>query len=116
MELDDGLRGVDLPGQAACRGFLRGFLQQADGAGIDLRRNDHAEEAAALVLLGAVNQALTDHELIKIKMGEASGAIAKMADEMAAQTQAQVVQVLGKTVLLYRANEDRGQKKRVKLR
>lgn len=58
-------------------------------------------------LVAAVDQALTDHELIKIKIGdnadverhEAAGAIA-------ARTNSQVAQVLGYTVLLYRADPD----------
>lgn len=55
----------------------------------------------------AVDQALADHELIKIKVAE----VAKLdrheaADELAAQTKSQVAQVLGNTVLLYRPDPD----------
>jgi RNA-binding protein len=55
----------------------------------------------------AVDQALADHELIKIKVAE----VAKLdrheaADELAAQTKSEVAQVLGNTVLLYRPDPD----------
>jgi RNA-binding protein len=55
----------------------------------------------------AVDQALADHELIKIKVAE----VAKLdrheaADELAAQTKSEVAQVLGNTVLLYRADPE----------
>ena len=58
-------------------------------------------------LIAAVDQALSDHELVKIKVGEnaevdrhdAAAAIAK-------QTKSEVAQVLGSTVLLYRADPD----------
>lgn len=58
-------------------------------------------------LVQAVDQALADHELIKVKVGDA----AKLdrhdaATELAAQTRSEVAQVLGYTLLLYRANPD----------
>ena len=54
VELDHGLGGVDLPGEAAGGGFLVAFAEQGFGAGVDLRGDDHAEQAAGGVLLGAV--------------------------------------------------------------
>lgn len=58
-------------------------------------------------LIKAVDQALTDHELIKLKIGE-SAALDRheAADAIAAQTKSDVAQVLGNTVLLYRAHPD----------
>jgi RNA-binding protein len=58
-------------------------------------------------LVRAVGQALADHELIKVKVGDA----AKLdrhdaATELATQTDSEVAQVLGYTVLLYRAHPD----------
>ena len=58
-------------------------------------------------LLAAVEQALVDHELIKIKVGEAAGLDRhEAAEQVAAKTKSQVAQVLGNTVLLYRAHEE----------
>jgi RNA-binding protein len=58
-------------------------------------------------LIAAVEQALTDHELIKLKIGEAASLDRhEAADAIAAQTKSDVAQVLGNTVLLFRANPD----------
>ncbi len=54
-------------------------------------------------IIAAVNQALTDHELIKLKIGEAAGVDRhEAAEALATKTKSQVAQVLGYTVLLYR--------------
>jgi len=58
-------------------------------------------------LVAAVAQALEDHELVKIKVGEA----AKLdrhdaAEAIAHKTRSEVAQVLGNTVLLYRAHPE----------
>ena len=54
-------------------------------------------------IIAAVDQALTDHELIKLKIGEAAGVDRHEAAEgLATKTKSQVAQVLGYTVLLYR--------------
>jgi RNA-binding protein len=58
-------------------------------------------------LIAALDQALTDHELVKIKLGDAAGLDRKEAAvELAKQTRSEVAQVLGYTVLLYRADPD----------
>lgn len=58
-------------------------------------------------VLSAVEQALLDHELIKIKVAEAAGLERhEAADQLAAQTKSEVAQVLGNTVLLYRRRDD----------
>ena len=58
-------------------------------------------------LLAAVEQALLDHELIKVKVAEAAGVERhEAAEQLAAQTKSQVAQVLGNTVLLYRARDE----------
>ncbi|MCA9673883.1 MAG: ribosome assembly RNA-binding protein YhbY [Kofleriaceae bacterium] len=55
----------------------------------------------------AVSQALTDHELIKVKLLEAAALDRhEAAEDLATRTQSQVAQVLGNTILLYRRNDD----------
>ena len=54
-------------------------------------------------LVAAVDRALTDHELIKIKLGEAVELDRHdAAADLATRTRSEVAQVLGNTVLLYR--------------
>jgi RNA-binding protein len=58
-------------------------------------------------LIAAVDQALTDHELIKLKIGEHADVDRHDAAEaIATRTKSLVAQVLGNTVLLFRANPD----------
>jgi RNA-binding protein len=58
-------------------------------------------------LVAAVEQALVDHELIKVKVGEAAGLDRhEAAGDLAAKTKSEVAQVLGNIVLLYRAHPD----------
>ncbi len=58
-------------------------------------------------LVKAVDQALADHELIKIKVGEAAALDRhEAADALAAQTKSEVAQVLGNIVLLYRPDPE----------
>lgn len=59
-------------------------------------------------VVAAVDQALTDHELVKIKLGggdrEDGPDRHDDADALAARTKSEVAQVLGNTVLLFRAD------------
>ena len=58
-------------------------------------------------LVAAVDQALADHELIKIKLGEAAGLDRhEAADALAARTKSEVAQVLGYTLILYRPDPE----------
>ncbi len=58
-------------------------------------------------LVAAVDHALTDHELIKIKLGEAAELDRHdAAADLAARTHSEVAQVLGNTVLLYRPHPE----------
>lgn len=58
-------------------------------------------------VVAAVEQALADHELVKIKLGEAAGLDRHdAADAIAGRTGSEVAQVLGNTLLLYRAHPD----------
>ncbi|MDX2093393.1 MAG: ribosome assembly RNA-binding protein YhbY [Kofleriaceae bacterium] len=58
-------------------------------------------------LVAAVDRALLDHELIKIKVGEnAELDRQEAADALAKKTKSEVAQVLGYTILLYRPHPD----------
>ena len=58
-------------------------------------------------LIAAIDQALTDHELIKVKVGESADLDRHDAAEaIATKTSSHVAQVLGNTVILYRAHPE----------
>ena len=58
-------------------------------------------------LVAAVDQALSDHELVKIKVGESSTLDRHAAaEELATKTKAEVAQIIGNIVLLYRPDPD----------
>jgi RNA-binding protein len=58
-------------------------------------------------LLGALEQALADHELVKVKVGESAGLDRhEAAENLATATKSQVAQVLGNIVLLYRPDPE----------
>jgi RNA-binding protein len=57
-------------------------------------------------VLGAVTQALQDHELIKVKIHEGPETRHEAADKMAAGTSAELVQLLGRTVLLFKRRKE----------
>lgn len=58
-------------------------------------------------VIAATAQALLDHELIKVKIGEGAGLERhEAAEQLAAQTKSEVAQVLGNTVLLYRRRDE----------
>ena len=58
-------------------------------------------------LLEAVDQALSDHELIKVKLLDSFELDRHdAAMQLAAGTKSEVAQVLGKTILLYRPDPD----------
>ncbi|MBI5548225.1 MAG: ribosome assembly RNA-binding protein YhbY [Deltaproteobacteria bacterium] len=58
-------------------------------------------------LINATNQALTDHELIKVRVGESSPIDRHEAAEVLAQaTSSAVAQVLGRTILLFRRHPE----------
>jgi len=67
-------------------------------------------------VITAANAVLTAHELIKVKVG--NGCLMdrrEAADIAAGKTGSEIVQVLGKTFLLFRANPDRNDELRIKL-
>jgi RNA-binding protein len=58
-------------------------------------------------LVAAVDQALDDHELVKIKLGDAADLDRHdAAYTVARKTHSEVAQVLGNTVLLYRPHPE----------
>ena len=59
-------------------------------------------------LVAATDQALLDHELIKVKVGEAASLDRHEAsEELATKTKSEIAQVLGNTVILYRAHPEK---------
>ena len=65
------------------------------------------KEGLSDALVAAIDRALADHELIKIKVGEAAGVERHdAADQLAARTESAVIQILGNTILLYRPDPD----------
>ncbi|MGE5180467.1 MAG: ribosome assembly RNA-binding protein YhbY [Acidobacteriota bacterium] len=58
-------------------------------------------------LVAALDRALADHELVKVRLGEAAGLDRHdAADALAQQTKSEVAQVLGNIVLLYRPDPE----------
>jgi RNA-binding protein len=55
----------------------------------------------------AIDRALADHELIKVKVADVAGLDRhEAAESLAAQTHSEVAQVLGHTVVLYRPDPE----------
>lgn len=83
------------------RRFLRGVGHHLDPV-LQL-----GKEGLSEAFVAAVDQALTDHELVKIRVGESAPMERRAAAEaVAAATRAELAQVLGRTFLLYRQNGD----------
>jgi len=57
-------------------------------------------------VIAAIDRALADHELVKVKVGDDGIERESAAREVAAQTASEVAQVLGNILLLYRARKD----------
>ena len=67
-------------------------------------------------VLNELNAILTAHELIKVKVGNSCMLDRREAAEAAAEkTGSEIVQILGKTFLLFRDNPDRDAEQRIKL-
>ena len=67
-------------------------------------------------VITTVNAVLTAHELIKVKIGNGCPLDRReAASTVAEKTGSEIVQILGKTFLLFRANPDRNDEHRVKL-
>lgn len=66
------------------------------------------KEGITPAVIQATDQALEDHELTKIKIGESSALDRhEAAQELASATQSQIAQVLGRTILLYRRHPEK---------
>lgn len=76
-----------------------------------------AHQLKPVVIIGAqgitenvnkeIDRALTDHELIKIKIAGADKSIlTKMADRLCEQHQAEKIQIVGHILTIYRQNEE----------
>jgi len=58
-------------------------------------------------VVAALDQALWDHELVKVKLASDDREVRReQAEALASGTGAEVAQVLGRTVLLYKPNPD----------
>ena len=58
-------------------------------------------------MIAAIDRALLDHELIKVKIAESAGLEREdAAQELASRTESAVAQVLGNVVLLYRPDPE----------
>jgi RNA-binding protein len=58
-------------------------------------------------LVAAVDRALADHELVKVRVGENTDeSKTEVAERLAHQTKSEVAQIIGNIVLLYRADPD----------
>ncbi|HTS79155.1 MAG TPA: ribosome assembly RNA-binding protein YhbY [Myxococcaceae bacterium] len=65
------------------------------------------QEGVTAGVLAALEQALWDHELVKVKLASEDRDLRReQAEALAAGTGAEIAQVLGRTVLLYKPNPD----------
>ena len=65
------------------------------------------KDGLSKALLAAAKEALEQHELIKVKLGEAvDGERSSLGKAMADALSAELAQVLGRTVLLYRKRRE----------
>lgn len=73
-------------------------------------------EGISTALLKSTQEALQAHELIKIKLGQNCPVGKKEASiQLAELTESSMIQLIGKTILLYRPNTDLPEGKRVSL-
>lgn len=72
------------------------------------------KEGMSQSIINTINSELLNHELIKVKIGSNSGLEKhSTSEEIAEQTQSILVQLIGKTFVLYRSNPDKPKDKRV---
>lgn len=71
-------------------------------------------EGLSVSLINSTSDALRAHELIKIKLGRNCPVGKKnAAEQLAVKTDSALVQLIGKTVLLYQPNPDLPKEKRI---
>jgi len=74
------------------------------------------KEGLSAQAIAAVDTELMRHELIKVKIGNNSGLEKEeTAATLTASTGSHLVQVIGKTIILYRANPKRPKEQRIRL-
>jgi RNA-binding protein len=74
------------------------------------------KEGLSAQAVAAADVELTRHELVKVKIGNNSGLEKEeTAASLAHATGSHLVQVIGKTVILYRANPKRAKERRIRL-
>jgi RNA-binding protein len=89
--------GYDLTMTGKQRRFLRGLGHHLEPV-VQVGKDGLSEG-----LVGALDAALLQHELIKVKLGEAAGSDRRvLGAALAEAAAAELVQVLGRTVLIYR--------------
>ncbi len=67
-------------------------------------------------VIDSLSEALTRHELIKVKLAGVSGSDRQnLAEEASSKSRSRLIQVLGKTALLYRPNKDLKPEKRIQI-
>ena len=67
-------------------------------------------------LIGSINDALKAHELIKVKLGPNCPLDKKTASQVVPQkTNSELVQLIGKILLVYRDNPEKKDKNKIKL-
>jgi RNA-binding protein len=62
-------------------------------------------------LIGSVDLALKDHELIKVKFGEFKESKKEISAEIATATKSELVGLIGNIAILYRQQQDPGKRK-----
>lgn len=74
------------------------------------------KEGLSAAMIDTIKAELLYHELIKVKIGNNSG-LEKHATSMtvAVQTESNLVQLIGKTFVLYKSNPEIAKEKRIKL-
>ena len=65
-------------------------------------------------LVGSVDLALKDHELIKVKFGEFKDSKKELSEEIAARTKSEQVGMIGNVAIFYRPHPER-EKRKIKL-
>lgn len=74
------------------------------------------KEGLSTGVLSMIRTELTNHELIKVKIGSNSSLEKRQTAEIVAKsTDSQLVQLIGKTIILYSANPKRPKDKRITL-
>ena len=74
------------------------------------------KEGLSSSVLIAIESELKNHELVKVKIGNNSDLEKKVAASLIPeQTQSHLVQLIGKTLLLYKENQKRSKEKKIKI-